>query len=93
MRKGKRYGPAEMVNLLRDVGVEVAGGRSVDEACRHVGISAATYYKWRSRYAGQSVADVRGIEEMRRENARLKRLVADQALDNQILREALRGKD
>jgi transposase-like protein len=81
-----------MVKLLREVEVHVAAGRSIEEGCRTVGISPATYYKWRSRFAGLSPEDVRTMEEIRRENVRLKRLVADQALDNQILREALRGK-
>jgi transposase-like protein len=93
MRKGKKYGPSQMVNLLRDVGIEVAAGRSVEDGCRTAGISPATYYKWRNRYAGLTPEEARTMEEIRRENARLKRLVADQALDNQILREALRGKD
>jgi len=93
MRKRRKYGAAEMINLLRDVGIEVAAGRSVEEGCRQVGISPATYYKWRNRYAGMTPEEARTMEEIRRENTRLKRLVADQALDNQILREALRGKD
>ena len=91
MRKGRKYEAPEIVGLLRTVAIEQAAGRSVEEACRHVGISPASYYKWRNRYAGMTPQDAKDYERLRRENARLKKLVAEQALDLDLLREVAKG--
>ena len=91
MRKGRKYEAAEIVSLLRTVAIEQAAGRSVEQACRHVGISAASYYKWRNRFAGMTASEAKDYTELRRENARLKKLVAEQALDLDLLREVAKG--
>ena len=92
MPRGKKRSVEEIIRLLRDVQIEVGGGRTVDEACRDQGISQNSYYKWRNRYAGMTKSEAVDAAQLRRENARLKRLVAEQALDVSILREALKGK-
>ena len=60
-------------------------------AARHLGVSEQTYYRWRKEYGGMEVTQVHRLKELEQENGRLKRLVADQALDNLILKEAARG--
>ena len=65
-------------------------GTSVAEVTCKIGISEQTYYRWRTKYGGMDPQMARQLQELQKENARLKRLVAEQALDNQILREAAR---
>jgi transposase-like protein len=92
MPRGKKRPVAEIIRLLRDVQIEVGAGRTTPEVCRDHGISVNSYYKWRNRYAGMTTTEALEAAELRRENARLKKLVAEQALDAAILREALKGK-
>lgn len=66
-------------------------GKTIIEAARHLGVSEQTYYRWRKEYGGMEVAHVHRLKELEQENGRLKRLVADQALDNLILKEAAQG--
>ena len=66
-------------------------GKTIAEAVREPGISEQTYYRWRKQYGGMEVNQARRLKELEQENGRLKRLVADQALDNLILKEAARG--
>lgn len=81
--KGKRYSEEQIVRILK----EVDGGRSVAEVCREYGVSEQSVYRWRTRYGGMEVSDVRRLKQLEEENARLKKLVADQALDIQLLKE------
>jgi transposase-like protein len=92
MPKGHRMRPEEAIRVLREVEAYVASGQGVHQACKTVGIAPKSYYRWRSLYAGKTVAEAVDAYELKRENARLKRLVADQALDIQMLKEVLRGK-
>jgi putative transposase len=87
MRKG-RFSEEQIVAVLQ----EHQAGAATAELCRRHGISSATLYQWRSRYGGLSVSELRRLKALEDENARLKRLVAEQALDNQILKELL-GKN
>jgi transposase-like protein len=80
-----------MVLKLRQADELLAGGRSVEQVCKELGISDATYYNWRKQYGQMKVDQVRQLKSLAKENARLKKLVADQALDMQILKEALEG--
>ena len=64
----------------------------VIRACRELGISEQSYYRWRKEYGGMQVSQARKLKDLERENARLKKLVAEQALDKAILEEALKGK-
>jgi putative transposase len=81
--KGKRHTPEQIVKILR----EVDSGKTVVQICSTYNISEQTFYRWRKQYGGMDVSDVRELKQLREENARLKRLVADQALDNQLLKE------
>lgn len=86
----KRHSPEQIVALLRQADVELGKGRKVPELCKQLGISEQTYYRWRQKYGGMDPLMAKQLKEMEKENARLKRLVADQALDIQILKEASR---
>jgi transposase-like protein len=87
----KRYTPEEVLGKLREAEVEVSRGATVGEACRKIGVTEQTYYRWRKEYGGLKLDQARRLKELEKENARLKKVVADQALDNAILREAARG--
>ena len=87
----KRHGAEQIVGLLRQADVALGKGEKVPEVCKQLGISEQTYYRWRTKYGGMDPQMARQLQELQKENARLKRLVADQALDNQILREAAPG--
>jgi putative transposase len=69
----------------------ITGYRSVSEICREIGVTENTYYRWRTEYRGMRMDQARRLKELGRENARLKRAVADLTLDNQILKEAAEG--
>jgi len=75
--------------MLKDV--ELAKGLSVGQICRKLEVSEFTYYRWRKEYGGLKVDQAKRLKDLERENTRLKKLVADQALDNAILREAAKG--
>ena len=87
----RRYGPEEIVKLLREAEVLVSQGQSVLEACRQIGVTEVTYYRWRKESGGLQVDQARRFKDLEKENARLKKLVADLSLDNQILKEAAKG--
>jgi transposase-like protein len=86
----KRYSAEQIVVKLRQADVGLGKGLRVPEVCRELGISEQTYYRWRQKYGGMAPEVARQLKALERENARLKRLVADQALDIQILKEAAR---
>jgi len=81
--KGKRYSEEQIVRILK----EMEGGRPVAEVCREYGVSEPSVYRWRSKYGGMEVSDVQRLKQLEDENARLKKLVANQALDIQLLKE------
>lgn len=87
----KRHTTEQIIGLLRQTEVELAQGRSVGEICRGLGVSEASYYRWRSEYGGLKVDQARRLKELERENARLKRAVAELTLDKLILKEAAEG--
>ncbi|MBT3554229.1 MAG: IS3 family transposase [Chloroflexi bacterium] len=89
-RKG--HSPEQVLAKLRQVEVAVAGGKSVGQAVREIGVTDHTYYRWRRDYGGINLDQAKRLKKLERENARLKRTVADLALDKQILKEAGRGK-
>ncbi len=86
----KRHSAEQVVVKLRQADVALGKGLRVPEICKELGISEQTYYRWRQKYGGMSPQVARQLKALERENARLKRLVADQALDMQILKEAAR---
>ena len=76
---------------LRQAEILISEGKTIIEAARHLGVSEQTYYRWRKEYGGMEVSQARRLKELDLENQRLKRLVADQALDLSILKETARG--
>lgn len=86
----KRFSPEQIVAKLRQADVELGKGLKVPEVCKQLGISQQTYYRWRTKYGGMDPQMAKQFKALEKENARLKKLVADQALDMAILREAAR---
>jgi len=87
----KRHSAEEIVTKLRQVDVLSAQGRPVAEAIRSIGVTEATYYRWRSEYGGLKGDQVKRLKELETENSRLRRAVSDLTLDKMILAEAARG--
>ena len=81
--KGKRYSEGQIIRILK----QVESGESIAKVCRAHGVSEQTVYRWRSKYNGMERAELHRLKELEEENRRLKKLVADQALDIQILKE------
>jgi transposase-like protein len=88
-RKGFR--PEEIIAKLREAEVLLGQGKKVPEVVKAIGVSEVTYYRWRQEYGGVSVSQARRLKELERENARLRKAVADLTLDKQILKEAAQG--
>jgi putative transposase len=88
---GKKHTPEQIVRKLRAAEARLAGGATVPEVARELGISEATFHRWRNQYGGMSSSEARGLKELEKENARPKKLVAEQALDIDILKEVNRG--
>jgi putative transposase len=86
----KRHTPEQIVRKLRQADEKLASGASVPEVARELGVSEATYHRWRNRYGGMNPNEMKRLKELEKENARLKKLVADQALDIDILKEVSR---
>ena len=89
--KTKTYSPEQIVRLLRQIEAGQAEGKTVEEMCRSLAIGESTYHRWKNTYGGMKTDEVKRLKELERENERLKKLVADLSLDNQILKEAARG--
>ena len=87
----KRYTVEQIIRKLREAEVELAKGSKTPQVCRKLGISEQTYYRWRKQYGGMQVNQARRLKELERENARLKKLLAEAMLDNAILKEASSG--
>ncbi len=87
----KTYTAEQIINKLREVEIIISQGTSISEASRKIGVTEQTYYRWRREYGGMRVEQARRLRDLERENARLKRLVADISLDNAILKEVTRG--
>ena len=87
----KRYKPEEIIGKLREAEVLTSQGKSVEEVCRRLAVTRQTYFRWRKEYGGLRVDQARRLKELEKENARLKKVVADLTLDVDILREAASG--
>lgn len=81
--KGKRYSEEQIVRILKEVEI----GKPVAEVCREHGVSEQSVYRWRMKFGGMDVSDVQRLKQLEDENSRLKRLVANQALDIELLKE------
>jgi putative transposase len=87
----KGYTPEQIINKLREAEVLLSQGNSIGEASRKIGVTEQTYYRWRKEYGGMRVEQAKKLKELEKENARLKKLVADLSLDNVILKEVAEG--
>jgi hypothetical protein len=89
--KGRRHTPEQVVRKLREADRLLAEGADVDGVCRHLEVSIQTYQRWRSQYKAMRPEDVVRLKQLEKENARLKRLLAEKELDVDMLREVARG--
>ena len=87
----KRYGAEQIINRLREVEVMLGNGSTIGEASKKIGVTEQTYYRWRKQYGGMKVEQAKRLKELEKENAQLKKLVADLSLDNAILKEVSKG--
>jgi putative transposase len=89
--KGKRHTPEQIIVLLRQAEVDLSTGSGIAEVCQKMAVSEQTFHRWRNQYGGMKADEMRRLRELEAENARLKRIVANQALDIQMLKETARG--
>jgi putative transposase len=89
MKRG--FTPEQIIKKLREAEVLLSKGEKVEQVIRKLGVSDVTYYRWRKEYGGMQVEQAKKFKELEKENARLKKLVADLSLDNAILKEVSKG--
>lgn len=89
--KRKKCSPEQIVKKLQQADAALSSGSTVEQVCRQLEISDATYYNWRKQYGQMKLDQVKNLKSLQKENARLKKLVADLSLDKAILEEAIRG--
>ena len=87
----KQYKPEQVVTILRQIEVQIANGKTAPQACKEAGIHTQTYYRWRKEYGGLKIEQAKRMKELEKENARLKRLVAELSLEKQVLRDVAQG--
>ncbi len=87
----KSFTPEQIINKLREAEIHINQGISISEASRKIGITQQTYYRWRKEYGGLRIEQAKRLKSLEKENARLKKLVADLSLDNAILKETTEG--
>ena len=85
----KKYRPEQIVEKLRQADVELGKGVGVKEVCRLIEISEQTYYRWRQKYGGMSPALIQELKTLQKENQRLRKIIADQRIDLEIIKEAI----
>ena len=91
MRRGQKTSAEQVVLKLRQIEVQTAQGKSLALACKEAEISEQSYYRWRREYGGLQVNQARKMKDLERENARLRRLVADLSLEKQVLADVASG--
>ena len=89
--KRRRHTPEQVIRKLREAERLLGEGKTIPEAAKELGISEQTYHRWRNQYGGMKAEDAKRLKELERENAQLKRIVADQVLEIQALKEIARG--
>ena len=90
--KRKRHSPEQVIRKLREADRMLSEGKTIAEVCQQLEVVEATFHRWRNQYGGMKADDAKQFKELQIENGRLKKLVAEQALDKHILEETLRGK-
>ncbi len=86
-----RHSPEQVIRKLREADAELAKGTPIPEICKALGVSENTYYRWRNQFGGMKADEMRRLKDLERENARLRRLVADLSLEKQILKDVASG--
>ena len=87
----KRYKPEQIVTMLRQIEVGIANGKTTPQACKEAEITIQTFYRWRKEYGGLKMDQAKRMKELEKENGKLKRQVAELALDKQILKDIAEG--
>jgi putative transposase len=87
----KGHTSEQVINKLREVEILLGKGTTIGEASKKIGVTEQTYYRWRKQYGGMKVEQAKRLKELEKENARLKKVVADLTLDNAILKEVSKG--
>lgn len=87
----RHHTPAQIIKKLRDAEVMQAAGQSIAELVKQLEITEQTYYRWRKQYGGMKTAEVKRLKDLEKENASLKRIVAEQALENRVLKDWAEG--
>ena len=88
----KKHTPEQIIRKLREVEADLADGATVAHVCQKLGVSEPTFHRWRTQYGGMKADDAKRLKDLEVENARLKKLVADLALDKQMLQEVVQKK-
>jgi transposase-like protein len=88
----RRHTPEQIIRKLREADRLQAEGADIEAVCRHLDVSEASYHRWRNQYGGMKADDAKKLKELEKENQRLKRIVADQALDIAALKDVAQGK-
>ena len=91
MGRGTKFKPEEIIAKLCEAEVELARGKKIPDVCKQIGATEQTYYRWKKEYGGLRMDQAKRLKELEKENARLKRLLADAELDKAILKEAASG--
>ena len=91
LKKRKRHGPDEIIKKLRDAEMAAGQGEDLAKILQRLEVSEQTYYRWKQQYGGMKAPDAKRLKNLERENAQLKKLVADLSLDNSMLKEIARG--
>ena len=89
--KKSRHSPEQIIRKLREADGQLSSGMTIAQVCQKLEISEQTFHRWRNQYGGMKANDAKRLKALETENGRLKKLVADQALDNQILKEVVAG--
>ena len=90
--KKKRHTPEQIIAKLREADAMLAAGRTIGQVVQHLAVSEPTYHRWRNQYGGMKATDAKRLKQLEQENTRLKKLVAEQALDNAMLKEVVKGE-
>ena len=87
----KNYTAEQIIKHLREAEIRLGKGETIGQACKKIGVTEQTYYRWRQKYGGMEPSLSKELKALQKENARLKKMVAEQALDMEILKEAAKG--
>jgi transposase-like protein len=91
MAKRKRHSPEQVIRKLEEADRRLTTGQSIAQVCQALEVSEATYHRWRNQYGGMKAQEAKRLKELEKENARLKKLVADLMLDKELLKELAEG--